>query len=302
MPPRAGGRPDEAMIYDTPKILTGGDRYALVEFGDEMNLELNFLGQNLAMAMLEHKLDGVIETAACYASMLVHYEPEAIRFEDLAREILRLVADLGAGGDIELDSRLFYIPAAYLDPWTRAAIDEYREKINPDKEYDPDFIARINGLEDADHFVRVHAGTEYWTAALGFWPGANFLMPLDPRCKLVTPKYNPPRTFTPEGALGMGGASSCIYPVATPGGYQIFGRCPVPTWDTRGRFPEFEGNICLFRPTDRVRFIPCSLEEFDEIERKVADQSYRYNIVEYQRFSVKNYRYWVSGLDPGERF
>ena len=170
------------------------------------------------------------------------------------------------------------------------------------EEYDPDFIARINGLEDTAQFVRVHSGTEYWTAAIGFWPGANFLMALDPRCKLVTPKYNPPRTFTPEGALGMGGASTCIYPVATPGGYQIFGRTPVPTWDTTGRFPEFEGNICLFRPTDRVKFTPVGLTEFEDIANQVATGCYRYNVVEYQRFSVKNYRDWTEKLDTERRF
>lgn len=290
------------MIYDTPRILPGGDRYALIEFGNEMNLELNFLGQNLATAMADHQLDGVIETAACYASMLVHYEPTAIAFDDLKTEILNLIAALGADDEIELDSRLFTIPAMYLDPWTREAIETYRETINPDKEYDADFIARINGLEDAQHFVRVHSGTEYWTAALGFWPGANFLMALDPRCKLVTPKYNPPRTATPEGALGMGGASTCIYPVATPGGYQIFGRTPVPVWDTQGRFPEFEGNICLFRPTDRLKFVPCTREEFDEIERQVAAGSYCYNVIEYQKFSVTNYRNWLAGLDASKRF
>ena len=290
------------MIYDTPKILPGGDRYALIEFGDEMNLELNFLGQNLAAAIAEQKLNGVIETAACYASMLVHYEPTDIAFDDLKRETRDLIATLGTDDDFELDSRLFTIPAMYLDPWTREAIDDYREKINPDKEYDPDFIARINDLDDAQQFVRVHSGTEYWTAAIGFWPGANFLMALDPRCKLVTPKYNPPRTATPAGALGMGGASTCIYPVATPGGYQIFGRTAVPVWDTQERFPEFEGNVCLFRPTDRLKFIPCTREEFDEVERQVAAGTYRYNIVEYQKFSVKNYRDWVAGLDPSKRF
>ena len=290
------------MIYDSPKFLPGGDRYMLIEFGNEMNLELNFLGQNLAAAIAEHTPEGVIETAACYASMLVHYEPNVIGFDDLQREVGRLFDSLGPNESIELNSRLFNIPAMYLDPWTRDAIKEHREKINPEKEYDPDFIARINELEDAAQFVRVHSGTEYWTAAIGFWPGANFLMALDPRCKLVTPKYNPPRTFTPEGALGMGGASTCIYPVATPGGYQIFGRTPVPTWDTTGRFPEFEGNICLFRPTDRVKFTPVGLTEFEDIANQVATGCYRYNVVEYQRFSVKNYRDWTEKLDTERRF
>ena len=111
--------------------------------------------------------------------------------------------------------------------------------------------------------MRVHSGTEYWVASLGFWPGLPFMMALDPRSRLTAPKYNPPRTWTPQGTIGMGGAATAIYPVATPGGYQIFARIPVPIWDTKRRFPEFEKSICLFQPGDRVKFVPCSVGEFD---------------------------------------
>ena len=86
------------------------------------------------------------------------------------------------------------------------------------------FVAELNGLKDVHQFVRVHSGTEYWVASLGFWPGLPFMMALDPRCVITAPKYNPPRTWTPQGTVGMGGASTAIYPVATPGGYQIFAR------------------------------------------------------------------------------
>ena len=62
------------------------------------------------------------------------------------------------------------------------------------------------------------------------------MMALDPRCKLTVPKYNPPRTWTPKGTVGMGGASTSIYPDRLPGGYQIFGIIPVPIWDTKKSF------------------------------------------------------------------
>jgi allophanate hydrolase subunit 1 len=150
--------------------------------------------------------------------------------------------------------------------------------------------------------VRVHSGTEYWVAALGFWPGLPFMMALDPRCVLTAPKYNPPRTWTPQGTVGMGGASTAIYPVATPGGYQIFGRIPVPIWDTEKRFPEFSRSICLFRPGDRVKFVPVSVEEFEHVEAQVKDGSYVYNVVDYQRFSVRNYQKWVKSLNKSDRF
>lgn len=289
------------MIYERPAFRPGGDRYMLIEFGNEMNLELNFMAQGLATAIAEQKTKGVIETAPCFASMLIHYEPDEISYADLSRELERLIAALGPSDDIELESRLFTFPTVYLDPWTRECVQDYIAKIAP-KRTDPEFVAELNGLSDVAQFVRVHSGTEYWVAALGFWPGLPFMMALDPRCKLTAPKYNPPRTWTPKGTVGMGGASTAIYPEHLPGGYQIFGRIPVPIWDPEQRFDVFADSICLFRPGDRVRFVPCTVEEFEEAERRVADGSYVYNLVEYQKFSVRQYKRWVGSLDLARRF
>ena len=290
------------MIYDEPKCRPGGDRFMLIEFGDELTLELNFYSQGLAKAVNEQGLKGVVETAPCFASLLVHYEPDDIAYDDLEKEILALAKSIGQVDDVEVDSRLLYFPAVYLDPWTKDAMAVYRESINPDKEPDPEFIAKLNGLDDVDQFVRVHSGTEYWCAALGFWPGTPFLMPLDPRCRLFAPKYNPPRTFTPRGTVGMGGGATAMYPVDGPGGYQIFARTPVPIWDARQRLQEFASQMWLLQPTDRLRFVPCSVEEFNEIERKVEEGSYQMNITAYQRVSLKRYKTWAEGLDPEQRF
>lgn len=290
------------MVYDTPKCSPGGDRFMLIEFGDELTLELNFFSQSLARATAEQKITGVVETAPCFSSLLIHYEPDAIGFADLQREMLSLAQTISAAGDVEVDSRLLYLPAVYLDPWTAAAMAEYREKINPNKEPDPEFIVGLNGLDDVDQFVRVHSGTEYWCAALGFWPGTPFLMPLDPRCKLTAPKYNPPRTFTPRGTIGMGGGSTAIYPVDGPGGYQIFARTPVPIWDARQRLEQFKSQLWLLQPTDRIKFIPCSVEEFEEVGRKVEEGTYVMNIAGYQRVSLNRYKAWTEQIDAGQRF
>jgi urea carboxylase len=148
------------MIYPEPRFLPGGDRFVLIEFGNEMNLELNFMAQGLATAIAEQHTKGVIETAPCFASLLVHYDPDEISFADLSKEMNALIRSLGPSDDIVLDSRLFYLPTMYRDPWTRACVEDYCEKITK-KELDPDFVARINGLADAEQLVRVHSGTEY---------------------------------------------------------------------------------------------------------------------------------------------
>jgi len=289
------------MIYGEPKFLPGGDRFVLIEFGNEMNLELNFMAQGLASAIAAQRTKGVVETAPCFASLLVHYDPDLISFADLRGEMMALIRSLGPSDDIVLDSRLFYLPTMYLDPWTRECVEDYCAKITK-KEPDPEFVARINGLADAAQLVRVHSGTEYWVAALGFWPGLPFMMALDPRSVITAPKYNPPRTWTPQGTVGMGGASTAIYPVATPGGYQIFARIPVPIWDTEKRFPVFEDSIVLFRAGDRVKFVPVTKEEFERAEAEVKAGTYVYNVVDYQKFSVGNYKAWIAGLDKTKRF
>ncbi|MDC0862047.1 carboxyltransferase domain-containing protein [Alphaproteobacteria bacterium] len=288
-------------MYDEPKYLPGGDKYLLVEFGNIMNLELNFKAQGLAKAIEQANINGIYETLPCFASMIVHYNPDEIKYGDLKNELKSLVNNLEISDNTIVESRLFRFPTVYLDKWTKEAVEDYVTKITY-KKPDPEFIVELNNLDNVEHFVRVHSSTEYWVASLGFWPGLPFTMPLDPRCKLTAPKYNPPRTWTPKGAIGMGGSSTAIYPDKLPGGYQIFARTPVPIWDPEKRFSIFKDSVCLFKPGDRIKFDPCSYEEFESIERKIIDESYEYNVMENHKFSIKDYKNWVTKLDWKKKF
>lgn len=156
--------------YAEPKFLPGGDKYLLVEFGNIMNLELNFKAQGLAKAIEIAKIKGVYETLPCFASMIVHYNSDEIKFNDLKKELVELVKSLKSSDDAVVESRLFKFPTVYLDKWTKEAVDDYKSKI-AFKKNDPEFIVELNNLENVDHFVRLHSGTEYWVASLGFWPG-----------------------------------------------------------------------------------------------------------------------------------
>ena len=288
-------------MYDEPKYLPGGDKYLLVEFGNIMSLELNFKAQGLAKAIEQANIKGIYETLPCFASMIVHYNPDEIKYGDLKKELKSLVNNLKSSDDTIVQSRLFKFPTVYLDKWTKEAVEDYTAKITY-KKPDPEFIVELNNLDDVEHFVRVHSSTEYWVASLGFWPGLPFTMPLDPRCKLTAPKYNPPRTWTPKGAVGMGGSSTAIYPDKLPGGYKIFGRTPVPIWDPEKRFSIFKDSVCLFRPGDRIKFEPCEYEEFESIERKIIDGSYQYDVMENHKFSIKDYKNLVTKLDWKKKF
>ena len=289
------------MIYDTPKYFPGGDRYIEVELGDEMSFELNFLVHTLCSAFEAAAVDGIVELIPEMASFQISYDPERISYDDVIVEVSRLHASTDASGDFELESRLFYVPILYFDPWTEACVNDYRANI-ADKTQDPELLCELNGLPDRAALKRIHSGTEYWVAALGFWPGLCSLMPLDPRCRLVAPKYNPPRTWTPKGTIGHGGAITCIYPDQTPGGYQIFARTPMPIWDREQRLAAFRESLALFRAGDRVRFIPIDRQEWDEIDARVAEGSYLHPNVDYQKFSIGRYRDWIASLasTPGE--
>ena len=91
--------------------------------------------------------------------------------------------------------------------------------------------------------------------------GAPVATPVDPRHRLVTTKYNPARTWTPENAVGIGGAYLCIYGMEGPGGYQFVGRT-VPVWNTYRTTRQFEpGHPWLLRFFDRIRWYPVEAEE-----------------------------------------
>ena len=267
-----------------------------VELGNEMSFDLNFAAHSFSAAIRKAGLKGFVELVTELASVQVSYDPNFISYEDLISELRALYLGLGDTGKIELDSRIYHVPVLYFDPWTKECIDDYRANVGVKEEDDPDYLVRLNGLRDRADLRRTHSGTDYWVAALGFWPGLCSLMPLDPRCRLVAPKYNPPRMWTPKGTIGLGGAVSCIYPDRTPGGYQIFARTPMPTWDPEQRLAAFRDSLALIKAGDRVRFVPIDREEYDYIESKVEDGTYQHPYADYQRFSIANYLNWLKAI------
>lgn len=244
-----------------------------MELGDELNFDLNFLVHALTARVREADLDGIIELLPNMASIVVSYDPERIGYDDVVREIGTLHASLGSLEDVELESRLAYLPVCYRDPWTKACVEDYAQRIAP-RGGNPEFVARINGLEDAAQLVRVHSGTEHWVVAVCSTPGLPLMVALDPRCAITSPKYNPPRTWTTLGAIGVGGLSTSIYTTPGPGGYNLIGRTPVPRWDTQASLPAYRDRVVLLDAADRIKFVPVGRDEFEYIERRVAEGTY----------------------------
>jgi len=283
------------MIYEKPRYLPGGDRCIIIELGDEMSFDLNFLVHSLTASIRQENPKGIIELVPCIATIMVSYNPTEIRYEALIDTIESIRHGLGDLGSLVLDSRIYYVPILYFDPWTEECVADYCMSLGVEHS-DPEVILEANGMTNRADLRRIHAGTDYWVAALGFWPGLCSLMPLNPAHQLIAPKYNPPRGSTPKGAIGLGGSITCLYPDQTPGGFRIFARTPMPIWDRLQRLKAFKKSPALFKPGDRVRFIPIDLDEYEFIDSQVEDGSYEHPYVDYQRFSLRNYKEWLEAI------
>ena len=247
------------MIYETPRYLYSGDQYLTVEIGDEMTLRANFMVIGLDRAMNKAGIKGLVETFPGWRSVLVSYDSLAIQTDELISEIKKMVGQIP---DVkEVPSRVIELPVKYKGRW------------GPDLE----FIAKENNLS-VDEVVRIHTETIHWVGMVGFTPGSPQLMQLNPPLLLSVRKYLSPRIYTPQGTIALGGSITAIYPVVSPGGYQMMGLTPVPIYDRFQSLDAFEESPVLLRIGDRVKFVRVDEEELDYIRQQVWECSYKYTI------------------------
>jgi urea carboxylase len=290
---RPNGRANAAILSETPQrdgrpkavFRSAGDRFLLVEFGEmELDLTLNFRVLGLNQALRDARIPGVIETIPALRSILIHYDSTQLAPADLIAAVNDAYASLPPVEDLSIPSRRITLPISFNDQWGRADIARYVQYIRKDAPNiidgnNVDYAAMYNGLADAEEFYRYVMATAWWNAANGFFPGLPFMFPLDPRYAVVIPKYNPTRPWTPEGAVGIAGPCLAIYPVASPGGYQLIGRT-IPIYDPQQRNPAFADNPILMRPGDRVTFTRIDDDELIELREQVYGGSYHYQIEE----------------------
>jgi urea carboxylase len=152
-----------------------------------------------------------------------------------------------------------------------------------------EFIRRINGLGSIEDVKRIVFEASYLTLGLGdVYLGAPVATPVDPRHRLVTTKYNPARTWTPENAVGIGGAYMCVYGMEGPGGYQFVGRT-VQMWNRWRQTADFtDGKPWLLRFFDQIRFYPVSAEELVQMRADFPRGRFRLKVEE-QTFSLRDY-------------
>jgi urea carboxylase len=247
-----------------------GDRYLLVEYGPMvLDLKLRLRVHLLMQAIESRRLRGVEDLTPGIRSLQIHYDPSELPLDALLSELAEADAALGDLRSVKVPSRIVRMPLSWDDPATRLAIEKYVQSVRPDAPWAPsniEFIRRINDLEDEAAVKRIVFDASYLVLGLGdVYLGAPVATPIDPRHRLVTTKYNPARTWTPENAVGIGGAYLCIYGMEGPGGYQLVGR----TLQVFNRFKSTksfrDGRPWLLRFFDRIHFHPVGAKELLEL-------------------------------------
>jgi urea carboxylase len=286
--------PAERVVYRR-----AGDNYLLVEYGPlALDLRLRFRVHALMQWIRAHDLPGIVDLTPGIRSLQIHYDHHALRASRLLDILTRAERELGAIDELEVPTRRVRLPLSWDDPQTRLAIQKYTQSVRPDAPWCPsniEFIRRINGLDSEQAVYDIVFGASYLVLGLGdVYLGAPVATPVDPRHRLVTTKYNPARTWTPENAVGIGGAYLCIYGMEGPGGYQFVGR----TLQVYNRFRQtapFGDTPWLLRHFDQIQFYPVSAEELLEqraaflhgkVEIAIEEDTFR--LRDYQRFLAEN--------------
>lgn len=223
--------------YST-QILPSGDSSVLIRFGENISESDNRKVIALQKQLETNKIQGIIETIPAYSSLMVLYNPLVLSFKTIYRKIREMLQEPETS--FSDTSRMLTIPVCY------------------DKEFGLDLqeVAGQTGLS-AEEIIKVHTASTYRVFMLGFTPGFPYLGETDER--IACPRKAVPRQAVPEGSVGLAGRQTGIYPIESPGGWQIIGRTPSKIFN-----PGSE-NIFLLRAGDRVQFKAIEREEFEKL-------------------------------------
>ena len=230
------------------RILTAGDSSLLVEFGKEISPDINRKISATVQLLKEQHIEGVVDLIPAFCSLLINYDPRVIHYEEIrdrVQNIVKMDAKTGEGR-----KKIYEIPVCYGG------------------EYGPDIanIAEHAGLT-VEEVIQIHSSRDYLIYMLGFLPGFCYLGGLDER--IHTPRLANPRIKINAGSVGIGGSQTGIYPLDSPGGWQLMGMTPVKTYD-----PEREVPI-LVEAGDYIRFVPIDETEYKRIKELVERGEYQ---------------------------
>ncbi len=222
-----------------PRVLDAGDSCLVAEFGTTVDRALNARVQALKAALSRETGAGIVELVPTYRSLAVYYDPCRIERNILKSRIETLCENMDASGSEK--GRVVRIPVCYGGSY------------GPDLEN----VCARTGLSAEDVISR-HTGRDTYCFMLGFTPGFAYLGGMDET--LATPRLENPRTLIPAGSVGIAGSQTGIYPIDSPGGWQLIGRTPLSIFDPLREPPT------LIEAGDWIRFEAVSEADFGAIQ------------------------------------
>ncbi|HZF02427.1 MAG TPA: urea carboxylase [Methylomirabilota bacterium] len=243
-----------------------GDKYVLVEYGPlVLDFALRFRVHTLMEWFKKNSVEGVVELSPGVRSLQINFDSKIISSEQLIEILTKAERELPSIDSLEVPTRIVRMPLSYDDSAIHTVIEKYIRGVRAKAPWLPsniEFIRRMNGLDSVDQVRETVFSASYLVLGLGdVYLGAPCAVPVDPRHRYVTTKYNPARTFTIENVVGIGGVYMCVYGMEGPGGYQLFGRT-AQVWNTYRSTREFEpGKPWLLRFFDQIKFYPVSAKE-----------------------------------------
>lgn len=239
-------------MYKNVKYVPSGDNCLLMEFGNSITPEINGKIRSMIGKLEDLDSDYIREVLPTYRSISVFYDPQKIKFSKLVENLKEIEEDLGETDSGEF--RVIELPTVYGG--------EY----GPDIEY----VASHNGIS-VDEVIKLHTSVDYLVYMLGFTPGFSYLGGLDER--IHTPRLENPRVKIPAGSTGIAGSQTGIYPIDSPGGWQLIGRTPVKLYNPLDEPP------VLLRAGDYVRFVQISEKEYLDLEEQIKNDEYEVKII-----------------------
>lgn len=290
--PRGPGQPVDV------KYRIAGDSYVLVEYGEMvLDLNLRFRIHELERLVRASKTPGLIDTIPGVRTLLIQYDSRKLPPNQLLKLLQEHETKIPDVTQLKLPSRVWKLPMAFHDKWNREATERYMKAFRAEAPYLPDnveFVAKNNGLSGVDAVRDIVFKASYMCLGLGdVYLGAPCAVPVDPRHRLTVPKYNPARTYTPEGSVGIGGTYMCIYPMESPGGYQLIGRT-LPIWNRDANLPNFK-NPWLLDMFDQVQFYQVSENDLEKMRTDFSKGTLRVDMKE-TLFDVANYNTFLKSI------
>ena len=284
-----------------------GDGYLQVEYGREQVFDLMdaFRLFTVMERLSEEKIDGLIEYGQGFRTLTLIYDPTKISYKELIQHMKRIEEDVGSPAELAFKSRLIELPMTFEDNVTRKAIEYYSTYIRKDAPnvidgHNIKYVALYNGITVEEVKQKV-LGTQWLLVHQLFFPGGTYQLPIDPRSALEAPKYNPVRTYTPEGAVGLGGQCLYVYTTESPGGYQLLGRA-APTYQLAQKHPAFKERPFLLQSSDRIKYVEVPEDRLLEIYRLVHEEKspkFTYSIKD-ETFKVKDWLEFINREDVKE--